>query len=459
MNLKRSFPQDFVNRISSQFPKDSHLFLNSLSGKVETSIRYNINKYKGTIGSDRVLWSEHGVFLEQRPSFTLIPEFHAGHFYVQESSSMFLDYVLTKLKSEIRFDRVLDLCAAPGGKTTIILDHLDTDQYVLANEIIPNRNQILRENLIKWGKPNFLITQNSPRDFEKLKNHFDLILLDAPCSGEGMFRKDAKAIDEWSIENAEICSQRQENIWKSIWPSIKDGGVIIYSTCTFNPYENELFLSKMKDLGFCFDSISIDLKDDWNISRIVENGIEAYQFLPHRVRGEGFFISVLRKRGNYNTSHSSQSKSIIDARASKYINRDEFLSFSTYQHNQFVYLAPNRLLDNFYTYQKLLTIKQLGFDLGKMEFNGLIPNHSMAMINHKSREITSIELNKEEALNYLSGNCDDLILDNMWTLVKYHEADLGWIFKDKNGTSNKYPKAWQIKMDWRGFSSSNVLDS
>jgi 16S rRNA C967 or C1407 C5-methylase (RsmB/RsmF family) len=268
----RKLPAEFVARIVEQFPLGHEELIQSLDEKPSTSIRLNTKKEFNWTPSVRVQWAQHGYILKERPIFTLDPYFNAGAYYVQESSSMFVDHVLSELRSKIELNSVLDLCASPGGKSTIILDHLNENQYLVANELIPNRNHTLRENLTKWGKPNFLVSQNKVEDFRKLKNHFDLILVDAPCSGEGLFRKDDNARKEWKVGNLKICSERQLHILTNIWSSLAEGGYLIYSTCTFNPDENENLLVAFKNLGFEFETESMPIKKEWNINKIEKDG-------------------------------------------------------------------------------------------------------------------------------------------------------------------------------------------
>ena len=176
-------------------------------------------------------WSSEGIYLDERLTFTFDPLFHAGCYYVQEASSMFVEQVLRQHVTKPVV--MLDLCAAPGGKSTHARSVLPEGSLLVANEVIRNRSQILAENLTKWGHPDVVVTNNDPADFSALPSFFDVILTDVPCSGEGMFRKDSVAVEEWSPENVEICWQRQRRIIADVWPSLKPGGILIYSTSTY----------------------------------------------------------------------------------------------------------------------------------------------------------------------------------------------------------------------------------
>src|SRR5574344_2855112 len=234
MNL----PEKFSSYTAELFGKESYeSFLRALEEDAPVSVRLNPVKSFGFQEEGKVPWCEQGYYLSERPTFTFDPLFHSGCYYVQEASSMFLDAVLRHYVS--RPVRMLDLCAAPGGKSTLACSALPEGSLLVANELIRSRAQILSENLIKWGYPNCIATNNDPKDFSFLRGFFDLIIVDAPCSGEGMFRKDANALQEWSPENVDLCSKRQLRILYDIWDCLAPEGTLIYSTCTFNERENE----------------------------------------------------------------------------------------------------------------------------------------------------------------------------------------------------------------------------
>ena len=212
------------------------------------AVRYNPFKSKARMTGEPVLWSKYGLLLEERPVFTLDPCFHAGAYYVQDSSSMFVGDVFRKLLGEFDIPhdrplRVLDLCAAPGGKTTDLatsLREICGDNFILvANEVMKQRAGILAANVALWGDPNVVVTSDDPKAFTSFAGHFDIILADVPCSGEGMFRKDEQACEQWSTDNVALCEGRQRRIIADVWPSLSDGGLLVYSTCTFNRYEND----------------------------------------------------------------------------------------------------------------------------------------------------------------------------------------------------------------------------
>lgn len=438
-----SFDQ-FKHRIQTQFPNDWELFLDSLENEPHTSIRYNPKKMESIPPSD-IPWARYGHYLSERPSFTFDPAFHVGKYYVQESSSMFIDFVLGHVKEEVSLDKVLDLCAAPGGKSTIILDHLEYNQFLVANEMIPQRNSVLRENLTKWGYPNFLVTENKPVDFKSLNQYFDCILLDAPCSGEGLFRKDKNARDEWSLAVANMCSERQYDIFKSIWSSLKEGGILIYSTCTYNPDENEKLLEKLFADDFEFETIPLDIPAEWNIDTVESQNTIGYRFLPHKVKGEGFFCSVLRKKGNYNKQETKLSKDHINPWLSQHISIDQLKNYSTYKFKNSLFLSPSLLLDELITLSKHLYLKQIGVEVAQYKGLELEPQQGLALLAYNKKGLPLVDLNLEQALAYLSCEDPQLNLTNGTYLFQFEDFPLGFAKVEKSKFFNLYPSSWKIR--------------
>lgn len=299
-------PDDFCNQMRSQFSEAEYTeFMNSMNEACPVSIRLNPLKQIQTdckFQGEPIPWCKDGIYLSERPSFTMDPLFHAGAYYVQEASSMFISYLCNWIKQQGEWDmpiNALDLCAAPGGKSTLLYSELPEQSLLITNEIMPKRAQILRENMHKWTMGvtkdiNVYVTNNKSEDFKKAgKDLFDFILCDAPCSGEGMFRKDSKAIEDWSLSNVNMCQERQRDIATAIWPTLKDGGYMIYSTCTYNYKEDEDNVKWIsEELGA--DIIDLDVPKEWGISES-----PFFHFYPHKTKGEGFFCALLRKHGDY----------------------------------------------------------------------------------------------------------------------------------------------------------------
>jgi 16S rRNA C967 or C1407 C5-methylase (RsmB/RsmF family) len=249
------------------------------SGEQVTSIRLNRSKWsnvKGETSNDifshvsrftfheKVPWSEYGYYLETRPSFTFDPFFHAGCYYVQEASSMFLEQALKQTLDLSQSLKILDLAAAPGGKSTHIQSLISKDSLLISNEVIRSRANILKDNIIKWGSDNVVVTNNDPKNFARVENYFDVIVVDAPCSGSGLFRRDEEAIDEWSLNNVQLCSRRQQRILADVWPALKKDGVLIYSTCSYSKEEDEDILEWMNS-EFRIQNSELRIMNDWSI--------------------------------------------------------------------------------------------------------------------------------------------------------------------------------------------------
>ena len=284
-------PIEFLDRMRQQLGSESDLLFRALEEEQPTSIRLNDKRDVLSFPCDtaEVPWHIDGYYLAERPQFTLDPLFHAGCYYVQEAASM---YVQQALEQYVRRDSVvLDLCAAPGGKSTLISQYIGDEGLLLSNEVNRQRVFILSENIQKWGNGNTVVTHNTAEDFgERCRNLFDCVLVDAPCSGEGMFRKDQDARKEWSVQNVKMCAERQRKILMDVWPSLKPGGILIYSTCTFNEEENEDNAQWVAD---CLGADILPLQHDpsWGITE----GYPGYHFYPHKTKSEGFYLCVLRK--------------------------------------------------------------------------------------------------------------------------------------------------------------------
>ena len=287
-------------------------YLKSFEEDVPVSIRLNPMKIKEgewqTEDAEPVPWCRNGYYLKQRPNFTFDPLFHAGCYYVQEAASMFLDEVLRQsLTSHLSPLTSLDLCAAPGGKSTLLRAALPDDCVLYSNEPIRNRANILLENVTKWGYPNHYVTNAYPKDYRKAKMKFDLILCDVPCSGEGMFRKDEATIREWSPQQVEKCWQLQRDIVTDAWACLNDGGLLIYSTCTFNTKENEENIRWILETFDDAEVVPVDVKSEWNVTGALLEGFHepVYRFIPGISRSEGLFVCVLRK-GSGQTASTEQ---------------------------------------------------------------------------------------------------------------------------------------------------------
>jgi NOL1/NOP2/fmu family ribosome biogenesis protein len=399
-----------------------------------------------------VPWSSFGYYLPERPSFTLDPHFHAGAYYVQEASSMFLEQAVCQSTDVTTKLNVLDLCAAPGGKSTHLLSLLNQQTLLVSNEVIRSRANILTENITKWGNPNVIVTNNEASDFQSLTGFFDLIVVDAPCSGEGLFRKDPDAMKEWSPQHVDHCYKRQRKILADIWPALKENGTLIYCTCTYNHFENEdnlKWLGQQNEIEF----IDLNIPADWGIEKVEENNIKGYRFYPHRINGEGFFLSVMKKldRSQSNTYHNRRKPKItplkiIPTPITEWVtNHEQYLFF---QWNDLISFVPTPKLNEIQLLLDHLSIVSTGTKAATVKHNKFIPEHPLAMSQVLNNDnILSLPLSLDESLNYLRKNTiTSEETKKGFALVTYKSLPLGWVNVIPNRINNLYPSNWRIRM-------------
>ena len=428
------------------------------SGEQITSIRINPNKRVNGQRSifncplESVPWCKDGYYLPQRPSFTLDPLFHAGAYYVQEASSMFLEEVLKQTVDLNQPLRILDLCAAPGGKSTLIQSLISTDSLLISNEVIKARVTVLSENITKWGAANVIITNNDPGDFKRLQGYFDVIVVDAPCSGSGLFRKDPSAIEEWSENNVQLCSQRQQRILADILPSLKEGGLLIYSTCSYSEEEDEAIADWLVD-DCHLSSVNLQLNKAWNIieTKSAKQQAYGYRFYPDKIKGEGFFIATFKKnqttpvpqaRIKQNKHTEKISAATIDIIRPWLKQADDLFYF---KQNDEVIAMPLAFEKDLSIIQSVLYIKKAGVKLGTVIRIELIPHHELAVsliINHQVR---TINVDEQTALQYLRRSNMALPQTQQgWALLQFQQLPIGWVKVLPNRVNNYYPAEWRI---------------
>ncbi len=433
-------------------------FKNAIDQPSRTSIRLNPAKpFSPPWAKSPIPWLKNGYFLDERPSFTLDPAIHAGAYYVQEASSMFIEHVLNSLA--VPKGIFLDLSAAPGGKSTLLSSYLGDDGLLVANEVIQSRAQILKENLVKWGLGNAVVTNNDPDHFEPLEGFFDLVLVDAPCSGEGMFRKDPQAREEWSPDNVQLCSARQKRILDKAGALVKGGGYLVYSTCTFNESENEDMIRFLTE-EFAFEPVRVPLDPTWNI---VETSMETeegtffgYRFFPHRVQGEGFFVTVLKRPDSASTQEPGKIKDFkhpvlkaVSERESESLESELGLDGSGkyYTLNDSYFRINRDYYRHFEKLSQVLSLRYFGVELGKKQKKDWIPSHEWALSLLPKSQFTSRELEHEQALEFLRKS--ELELEGLpvgWVLMTYQNLPLGWVKNLGNRVNNYYPKEWRIRI-------------
>lgn len=424
--------------------------LKALEQEPPVSIRVNPSKEYNTEGLERVTWCQNGFYLPNRPVFTLDPLFHAGAYYVQEASSMYLEQILKEYSEPEQPLKVLDLCAAPGGKSTHLASLLPPGSLLVSNEIIRSRAKILAENITKWGYPNVVVTNNDPVDFQRLKGFFDVLVVDAPCSGEGMFRKDLNARAEWSENNVAHCALRQRRIVADAWDALKEEGLLVYSTCTFNKAENEenlqWMISEMNAL-----TISHDIPTFKGIE--ISKDVPGFRFYPHKIRGEGFFISALIKSSGQTFQPKkiknpslTKSSSALEKGFSVWIKNYREYNYFTFQNK--VLALPAALEKELHELTGQLSIVQAGTEICEIKGKDLVPSHSLALsiiLNKEAFQTEELDLNR--ALLYLKKEDIKPMSSNRYLLATYKHTPLGFLKKAGNRYNNLYPKEWRIRME------------
>ncbi len=401
--------------------KRYNIFCKGLQQSSPVSIRINPFKTnKTTQVADNfvpthVAWCAEGFYLNSRPNFTFDPLFHAGAYYVQEASSMFLSHVLRHLINKPV--ALLDLCAAPGGKTTCARTAISDGSIVFSNEPINKRAQILAENVQKFGHSDVVVTNNFPRDYKKSKLEFDVIVADVPCSGEGMFRKDPQAIAEWSEQNVENCWKLQRSIIADIWDNLKPGGLLIYSTCTFNAHENEENIAWILS-QYDAKLLEVPTESTWNITgSLIENPLNegqpfpVYRFIPGFTQGEGLFMAIIKKGGTSINLELNAEKLVAEA-------------------------------------NKKLKIMVHGVKQGIIKGKKIIPDHSLALaINGDRSSYPNVEIDYETAIKYLRHEAIMLPVSAPKGIVTltYRGHAIGFANNLGNRANNLYPQEWRIK--------------
>jgi len=425
--VEERLPLAFTDYTRSLFGDNLyHTFLKGLGETAPVSIRLNpfklaegTHKVNPELNPHPIPWCKDGYWLDTRPNFTFDPLLHAGVYYVQEASSMFLSHVLQHLVKQPVM--ALDLCAAPGGKTTCACTSLPAGSFLFSNEPIGKRAQILAENVQKFGHEDVVVTNNYPRDYKKTKLGFDVIIADVPCSGEGMFRKDPQSIEEWSLQNVENCWQLQRSIIADIWDNLKPGGILIYSTCTFNAHEDEENIAWILN-EYDAELLSVSTEEAWNITgSLIDNPLKdgrefpVYRFIPGKTRGEGIFMAIIRKRGENKTFINKTTididKAIVEAR-------------------------------------KRLRILSHGVKDGMQKGKNVIPDHTLALsFSTDKSAYPNVEVDYQTAIAYLRHEAIVLSSDapRGIVLLTYKGYPIGFTKNLGNRANNLYPQEWRIK--------------
>lgn len=457
--MEKNLPTDFVNEMRSLLGEvETASLCRALSLRLPpVSLRRNPMKMPAALPAavqKDVPWCAEGVYLEKRPAFTFDPLLHAGCYYVQEAASMFVAQAFRKIKESLAPQRVLDFCAAPGGKSTLWRSLLPDGVLLVANEPVRQRACVLAENLAKWGHPDTVVTQAFPEEFASLGGFFDVVAADVPCSGEGMFRKDDTAVGEWSLKVVEACAARQWGIVESVWPALREGGFLVYSTCTFNRTENEDTVARIcNELGA--ETVPIYILKEWGIAGdMTGRGLHVYHFFPHRTESEGFFMALLRKTSAAPSLREKKKRgeSIRAVRgcaeASQWIDNAE--NFKIFEDNEGNLSAMREsLFPDTMRLTQALRCLTAGIPLSVSKAHKLIPQQGLALSTCFSpAAFPRHELTHEQALSYLRREAVTLpvAVPRGYVVMTYQGYPLGFVNNIGSRANNLYPQAWRIRL-------------
>lgn len=448
-----SLPEKFVERVHRDMgAEQGEALCRALLGEVPTSIRLNPHKPFAQPEGRSVAWSKYGRYLDVRPSFTLDCGFNAGTYYVQEAGSQFVGHILAE--ADIEGARVLDMCAAPGGKSTLYSTLVGSEGIVVANEIVRNRAAVLADNVRKWGLGNVVVTNNEPRHIASFESWFDIVAVDAPCSGEGMFRKDEQARTEWSEGNVRMCAARQAEILDEAWKALADGGLLIYSTCTFNFDENEGTLRAFSErVGEKVEeSERVECPEDWGVVCGREGVWQTFRFYPHRTQSEGFFAAVARKAESGSRAVTPKPRRKIMSEVggkskeelSRWVERPKQMRFAEVGDTCYGYYAAR--YEDVKHLAESLTVIYSGVAMGRLFQGVLKPDAALAFFAELRRDAVSrTSLERCEALQYLRKQevSAERFAEGM-NLVECDGCALGFAKRIGNRCNNLFPNSLRI---------------
>ncbi|MBO5044951.1 MAG: rRNA cytosine-C5-methylase [Alistipes sp.] len=453
-------PEQFISRMQRELGvAEAEALCAALETEPSTSVRLNPAKMaEQKWGGGRVAWSDYGYLLGERPAFTLDPDFHAGAYYVQEASSQFAGYIVSMAvggAEACKGQRVLDMCAAPGGKSTHYATLVGERGLVVANEINRSRAAVLADNARKWGLGNMVVTCNDSARVADFEEWFDVVAVDAPCSGEGMFRKSDEACEQWSEANVAMCAERQWEILQNAFRSLKPGGVLLYSTCTFNRTEDEDVVGRACE-EFGDELLAVDdipIGDDWGVVTGREGVFQTFRFFPHRLTGEGMFMAVARKAG-LATSRRRMPKArrkvmeAVDKRTaqelSRWVKESEQMRF--FAAGDTLYGCRKEHYDEVEALAGTLAVIYSGVAMGQVFKGKLKPDGALALyagVNHDA--VACCEVDEQEALKFLrKQDMDAAQFSEGVNMVLYGGRPLGFVKRVGARVNNMYPNSLRI---------------
>jgi 16S rRNA C967 or C1407 C5-methylase (RsmB/RsmF family)/NOL1/NOP2/fmu family ribosome biogenesis protein len=446
-------PEEFKTTLCRALGDDEAASLfSALDTEPEVSIRLNPMKPTTTFDGESVGWSAMGRYLASRPQFTLDPHLHGGAYYVQEASSQFVGYLLKEYN--LQGCRILDMCAAPGGKSTIYSTLVGCEGLVVANDISRSRTLALADNVQRWGMGNVVVTNNEPQHISAFKHWFDVVAVDAPCSGEGMFRKMEEARTEWSASAPEQCAERQREILSEAWQALRPGGTLLYSTCTFNPTEDEGVVEwLMSEYGSELEAVdSIYVDEKWGITTCRIGVFQCFHFYPHKARGEGFFAAVARKvEGTQRRQSPKARRKIFTLPAKSDIMElerwvDDASQMAFRQIGDVIYGYHRAVVDDVVALSEVLSVVYSGVCMGQIFKRKLRPEHALALFVGMNRGVVpDVELSEEDAVDYLRRQ--DIVASQFEegiNRVMYRGIAIGFVKRIGARCNNMYPNALRI---------------
>ena len=441
---------DFIAQMRAILPDEADALLAAITS-TEPSVAIRVNPLKAPADAApalrRVPWCDAGRYLAEREPFTFDVDFQSGRYYVQDASSMFIHHVLRHLvKEPVRY---LDLCAAPGGKTTTAISALPQGSMVVANEIVNARARVLCENLQKWGAPRCVVTCNAPHHFGRLSHFFDVVAADVPCSGEGMMRKDEQARRQWSPALVKQCADLQRSIIADVWDALRPGGLLIYSTCTYNTLENEQMLAWMVH-EYGAEPVAVPVPEQWHIHPAIEGNLPCYRFMPHRTEGEGLFMAVLRKpeaprkEVRLKKAKATKAKPLPVPKDVRFRLKDaDHFDFSVV--NDEVVAVPADMAPIMPAFADL-NVMHMGVNVGAIKGKNCVPSHALALSSALNpAAFPTCEVDYLAAMAFLRGEALSLPqAPRGYVLLTYHSQPIGFVNNLGNRANNLYPKAWRV---------------
>lgn len=450
--MRTPLPERFVETMRETLGADAEKLFAALDTEPAVSIRLNPAKPAECLDGEAVGWCKWGKYLAERPQFTLDPLLHGGAYYVQEASSQFVAHLLANHDMEGK--RVLDMCAAPGGKTTIYSTLVGRKGLVVANDISHSRAMALADNVQRWGMGNVVVTCNEPAHIGAFTHWFDVVAVDAPCSGEGMFRKMDEARSEWTASSPDVCAERQREILAEAWRVLRPGGTLIYSTCTFNPTEDEEVVEwLMSEYGEELESADrVETSEDWGVVRSDIGAFQCFHFYPHKARGEGFFAAIARKcDGAIRRSMPKARRKLFSQCAKadvKELSRwvDDASEHAFMMVGEDIYAYDSAVADAVVTLSENLSVVYSGVAMGRIFKQKLKPEHPLALYVDLNRNaVPVVDVSLEDALDYLRRN--DIAaaqFEDGINVVGYKGVPIGFVKRIGARCNNMYPKDLRI---------------